>query len=208
MSLDERWYRDVNTFARNTPWLHGVLSQYALWGGLVILALMLAAAYVLARYRERAEQAVAITLCTGVGVVVALLINQHVISPGVGRIRPCHAVPHAEALLSCNSDYSFPSDHCMMAGAFVAGLAFIGARWAIPAGVVAVLLAFTRVYSGVHYPGDVAGGLVIGAVIGVIVVLALRPLAYRLTAWMATNPLRVLVLAHPREPGQHAEAHV
>lgn len=193
MSLDERVYRDINNFARDTPWLHAVLSAYALWGGLVVLALMLVAAYLLARRRTDAGAQVALTVCAGIGVVAALLINQHVISSAVGRARPCHTLSHVEVLLTCANDYSFPSDHCVMAGAFVAGLAFVGARWAVPAGALAVLLAFTRVYTGVHYPSDAAAGLVIGAAIGVVVVLLLRPGMCRLTRWMSGTSLGILV---------------
>ncbi len=108
MSVDERWYRDINGFARHTPWLHGVLSAYALWGGLVILALMLVTAYLVSRRRVDAERMVAVTVCAGVGVVAALLVNQQLISPAVARARPCHSLKHVEVLLACANDYSFP----------------------------------------------------------------------------------------------------
>lgn len=199
MSLDRRWYLDVNGFARQTSWLHDVLAAYALWGGLAVLAGMLIAAYLLARRRDRPVPVVAATISVGVGVVVALVINQHVISPAVGRTRPCHVVPHAEVLLSCANDFSFPSDHCVMAGAFVAGLAFLGRRWALPAAALAVLLAFTRVYTGVHYPSDAAAGLVIGALIGLVVVTVLRPVIGRLGGRVADTRLRPLVAARPAD---------
>jgi len=64
-------------------------------------------------------------VCAGVGTVVALLVNQDLVSPAVGRARPCQVLAHVEVLLSCAHDYSFPSDHCVLAGAFVAGLAFL-----------------------------------------------------------------------------------
>lgn len=195
MSLDEQWYRDVNGFARATPWLHGVLSAYALWGGLVILALMLVAAYLVSRHRADAERMVAVTVCAGFGVLAALLVNQHLISPAVGRARPCHALVHVEVLLTCANDFSFPSDHCVIAGAFVAGLAFVGLRWAVPAGVLAVLLAFTRVYTGVHYPSDAVGGLVVGGVIGAVAVVVFSRAVQRLTRLLAGTPARVLVSA-------------
>jgi hypothetical protein len=35
-SLDSSWYRSVNEFARDTGWAHGVLANYANWGGLVL----------------------------------------------------------------------------------------------------------------------------------------------------------------------------
>lgn len=193
MSVDQRWYLDVNSFARHTPWLHDALAAYALWGGLTVLALMLLAAYLVVRRRPQGPREVATVVCVGLGAVAAVLINQQLISPAVARPRPCATLPHVEVLLSCAHDYSFPSDHTMIAGAFVAGLAFLGARWALPAAGVALLLAFGRVYTGVHYPGDAAAGLVIGAVIGAVVVLALRPAVTRLADVLAGTRMRRLV---------------
>lgn len=195
MSLDVQWYRDVNDFARDTPWLHGVLAGYALWGGLVVLAAMLVVAYLSARRTVAPATAVATTVCGGIGVVVTLLVNQRLISPAVARTRPCHALAHVEVLLSCANDYSFPSDHCMMAGAFVVGLAFVGRRWLIASAALALLLAFSRVYTGVHYPSDAGLGLLIGAGIGALVVLVTRPLVVRLATRLAIGRLRPLVAA-------------
>lgn len=98
--------------------------------------------------------------------------------------------------LPCSSDYSMPSDHTIIAGAFVAGLLILS--WRLPALLLAVLLAFSRVYVGVHYPADTILGLLAGAIIGVAIVLGLRrpatPLARRLTE----TPLRILVTAPRR----------
>lgn len=197
MGVDLWWYLEVNEFARQTPWLHDVFAAYALWGGLVVLAGMLVAGYLVGRRRDRSVSMVSAVVCAGVGTVVALLVNQNLVSPAVGRARPCQVLTHVEVLLSCAHDYSFPSDHCVLAGAFVAGLAFLGVRWAAPAAAVAVLLAFTRVYTGVHYPSDAAAGLVMGAVIGVVVVVVLRPAVGRLANRMAGTRLYPLVASRP-----------
>jgi membrane-associated phospholipid phosphatase len=45
----------------------------------------------------------------------------------------------------------------------------------------------------VHYPSDVAGGLVLGATIGATVVLAFRPATAALAARLARTPLRPLI---------------
>lgn len=186
--------------ARQTPWLHDVFAAYALWGGLVVLAGILTAGYLVGRRRDTSVSVVSAVICAGAGTVVALLVNQDLVSPAVGRARPCQALAHVEVLLSCAHDYSFPSDHCVLAGAFVAGLAFLGVRWALPAAAVALLLAFTRVYTGVHYPSDAAAGLVMGAVIGVVVVVVLRPAVCRLANRMVGTRLHPLVASGPGEP--------
>jgi undecaprenyl-diphosphatase len=198
--LDIEYYRSVNHWAVSTSWLLSALADYALWGGVSVLAAMLIAAYVLGRGRGDRGRTVATTAAAGVGVVVALLVNQHVLSPAVARTRPCHALAHVEVLLTCAHDYSFPSDHCVMAGAFAAGLAFVGLRWFIPAVALALVLAFSRVYVGVHYPSDVIAGLLFGAAVGVIAVLVLRPVLSRLARWLARTPVHRLVVSGPAVP--------
>lgn len=195
MSFDTTWYLDVNSVTRDTPWANDVLAAYALWGGLALLAVLLAFGWLLARRRPDAPRAVAVAFCTGIGTLVALIVNQQLISPAVARVRPCHAIAHADVLLTCTHDFSFPSDHCMIAGAFAGGLLLLNRRLGAVAVALALLLAFSRVYAGVHYPVDVAAGLAIGAAIGLTVVSALRRPATALTAWAAKTPLRPLVTA-------------
>ena len=134
---------------------------------------------------------------TGVGSVVALAANQ-VIGPAVGRARPFVAFPQALVLLKHAADDSFPSDHCMIAGALAAGLLVLNRRVGAFAVLVAVLLAFSRVYVGVHYPSDTVAGLANGAVITAFM-LAGTPLLTRQLYRLSRGPLRVLVVARDVE---------
>jgi membrane-associated phospholipid phosphatase len=194
MATDKTWYLRVNEWARDTPWLHGFMASYALWGGLVVLAGMLVGEWWRARHlADRAPAMVASTVLVGVASVVALLLNQQVVSVLIGRARPCAVLEHVEVLLPCSVDYSMPSDHCVIAGAFVAGLFVLDRAVGAVALVVALLLAFARVYAGVHYPADTVVGLLVGAVAALIMVLALRRPAGELAARLATTRWRSLV---------------
>lgn len=64
---------------------------------------------------------------------------------------------------------SFPSGHAAasVGGATLAGLIWRRARW--PALLGAALVSVSRIYLGVHYPGDVLGGAILGAGVGAVV---------------------------------------
>ncbi len=193
MSLDSAWYLGVNNWARATPALHGVLSVYALWAGPVLIALLLVVGWLRARARPDATAQVAVAVLTGVAAVVAVLVNQNVVSTVIGRPRPCAAMPDAQALLPCSADYSMPSDHAVIAGALVAGLWILWRRSGVVAAVLALLLAFSRVYVGVHYPSDVAVGLLFGAAVAAAVVLGLRGPATAAAERLLDTSLRPLI---------------
>lgn len=77
------------------------------------------------------------------------------------RARPSDPVPEARRLRQPDSS-SFPSGHTASAAAFsgVVGRSY-PALW-IPINALAGAIGFSRVYTGVHYPGDVAGGWILG----------------------------------------------
>ncbi|MBI1379152.1 MAG: phosphatase PAP2 family protein [Frankiales bacterium] len=201
--MDASWYLDVNDFAVRTPWLHGVLTVYAVYG-VAVFAVLVAIGWWLARSQDDPARGVAAALWAGAGTVVAVGINQ-LIGGVVARPRPYLTLHGVEVLVVKSSDYSFPSDHAVTAGAAAAGLWIIG-RYAGPrtrglavtGTVLAVLLAFARVYVGAHYPGDVVAGLLVGAMISVLGWLAVgRLLTALVTRLAGYRSFRPLVVAHP-----------
>ncbi len=64
------------------------------------------------------------------------------------------------------SSTSFPSGHAASAAAFAVAVGDVFPRLRLPLRVAAAIVGFSRVYTGVHYPGDVVIGAVTGAVIG------------------------------------------
>jgi undecaprenyl-diphosphatase len=84
--------------------------------------------------------------------------------------RPRPFATHAVLLLiERSADPSFPSDHAL--AAFAIGTAVTATRPGMGAGLLAagVILGAARVFVGTHYPGDVLGGAVLGAAVGVLV---------------------------------------
>jgi membrane-associated phospholipid phosphatase len=172
LSWNDRWYLDVNRFARQTSAMHGFMAAYAHLGGIGLLALCLLAAWWAARMETAPQRAVAFVLWAGIGTVIIWAIAHFGIKPLVGEKRPYLVLAHVEVLRPRTHGYSFPSGHATIAGAVMAGL-FLARRWliAILASVAGLFLCFARVYAGMHYPGDVIGGLLIGGAFMVIFAL-------------------------------------
>jgi undecaprenyl-diphosphatase len=63
---------------------------------------------------------------------------------------------------------SFPSGHSAAAFAFATGVGHVMPRAAVPLRVLAALVAYSRVHTGVHYPGDAVVGSLIGTAVAQI----------------------------------------
>ena len=110
---------------------------------------------------------------TGVIMLAALLADvllcNVVIKNLVARTRPFDVNTAVQLLVAKPRDYSFPSGHTAASFASVTALYLAGEKklWKI-ALVLAVLIAFSRLYLYVHYPTDVLGGIITGAIAGYI----------------------------------------
>ncbi len=60
---------------------------------------------------------------------------------------------------------SFPSGHTAAAVAFASGAGRVSPLMSVPLHALSALVGYSRVHTGVHYPGDVVAGAVLGAVI-------------------------------------------
>ena len=92
----------------------------------------------------------------------------------VARPRPSVTVPEADPIFGGTLGNSFPSGHAATSFAGAVILAFL-IRRAIPLlFLLAVLISFSRIYVGVHYPLDVLGGAAIGSAVALGLAYALR----------------------------------
>jgi membrane-associated phospholipid phosphatase len=182
--LDDRLLADVNDLARHTTWLHGAVLGYATYG-LVLFAALLLAGIVLRR--TDSNRALAAAGWVPLATLLAVGFNQPLVS-GFAEARPYATHSHLLVLASRSSDFSFPSDHAVMAGAAAAGLWLASRLLGAIATVAALIMAFSRVYIAAHYPWDVVCGLVFGAVIALLGWALLRLPLTALTGWLRDRP--------------------
>ena len=106
-----------------------------------------------------------------IALVITTIIGEGIIKNIVKRKRPFYGDDDKELLISRPITYSFPSGHT--ASSFAVATVFIKTDNAASLEIMllACLIAFSRIYLGVHYPSDVIGGGIIGTLCGLITVI-------------------------------------
>lgn len=125
-------------------------------------------------FKKLDQQAWLALICIAITVLLSDQITSHLLKPVVQRLRPSHepALENLVNLVTTSSGtlykggkFGFPSSHA--ANAF--GVAFFlwmtlrkNYGWTWVTFLVASILAYTRIYLGVHYPIDLICGMLIG----------------------------------------------
>ena len=96
-------------------------------------------------------------------IVIGALITNVTLKNLVARTRPYEVVEGLVLLIEKQRDYSFPSGHtCASFAAAGVYWRMLPKKFGIPLVILAAMIAFSRLYVGVHYPTDVLAGLLIG----------------------------------------------
>ena len=130
------------------------------WIGIAVLLLFFA------KYRKTG-------FSMGMALVLGLVVCNITLKPLVARIRPYDFQlqefgREITLLISAQHDFSFPSGHTIASFEACTVLLLHDKRMGIPATVLAILIAFSRLYLYVHYPTDVLVSLVLGIAFGLL----------------------------------------
>jgi undecaprenyl-diphosphatase len=165
--LDEQIFRSF--YGARDGGLTGLAAAFSFLGqGWIILAFV--PLLLIRRHRERTAALIGVLVITA-GAVAGLKLL-------VRRARPCNSLTGIRCLAGdAPTDFSFPSGHAAGSfafAAFVIGILLLsteprGWKHRLLAGAVggtAGCIALSRVYLGVHFPGDIFAGSCLGAAIG------------------------------------------
>ena len=114
---------------------------------------------------------------TGLGAVGVASVTANLLAKRLARRpRPPRAEPgqFPRRYVVMPHSASFPSGHTASAVAFAVAVGRVLPGMAAPLGALAAIVGYSRVHTGVHYPGDVAGGAVLGAASAALVLKASR----------------------------------
>jgi undecaprenyl-diphosphatase len=142
--------------------------------------LVMAAAFMLVR---RGRDGLVVLLLAALAVGIADFTASGIMKPLFHRIRPCFALQGVRLLVNQTFSWSMASSHAANAAAvattvwiYFRGGARVDKAFVLLMVSYGTLVAYSRIYIGVHYPGDVLGGIAIGITAALLV--------YTIAAWV------------------------
>lgn len=125
--------------------------------------------FIIYKYRWKS---IYVFVAVGLFVTLADQISTNVFKDGIKRLRPSH-VEELKGLVHIINDYyggsyGFVSSHAANSFAMATFTAYLfQTRWySVSIILWALVVSYSRIYLGVHYPGDIIGGALLGFVIG------------------------------------------
>ncbi|MFJ4789934.1 phosphatase PAP2 family protein [Streptomyces sp. NPDC088794] len=194
-SVDGSAYIDVVHLARETPpWLDDSVLAWSTYG-LALFGVLMTIGWWHAR---RAGAAASVTALAMPFVVVVAYGVDTALKLVVREDRPCQSL-RVTTLEACPApgDWSFPSNHAAIAAAAAVALLFVSRRLGAIAAVAAGAMAAARIWVGAHYPHDVLAGVVVGALVALLAMSALRRRAETLARRLTATRLRPLLVVAP-----------
>ncbi|GAC1314963.1 MAG: undecaprenyl-diphosphate phosphatase BcrC [Mucilaginibacter sp.] len=139
---------------------------------LFVVAFLIAAIYFFKQARKLQARIVILgVICACISYAIALIAGQLYFDP-----RP-FVEEHFIPLIAHDTENGFPSDHVLMLSVIAAVVSIFNLRWAAVLWLITGLVAYSRVYVGVHHSIDVLASILI-----VVIVTAVSYYLFRGTA--------------------------
>ena len=143
------------------PFLDAVMPVITVLGDAGIFWIALAVVFLLIPKHRK------MGLSMGLALMMGVVLCNMILKPAVGRIRPYdyqleffqRTIP---LLIDRQHDFSFPSGHTIASFEAAVAMLICNKKLGIPAMILAVLIAFSRMYLYVHYPTDVIASVILG----------------------------------------------
>ncbi|MBQ3509491.1 MAG: phosphatase PAP2 family protein [Peptococcaceae bacterium] len=114
-------------------------------------------------------------LAMALALIFCLIIGNMTLKPLIARPRPYSYFPEMQLLIPPLEDFSFPSGHTFASFASATSLFLFHRKEGIAAGILAAVIAFSRMYFYVHFPTDILAGIILGIASGFT--------AFKLISW-------------------------
>jgi undecaprenyl-diphosphatase len=160
---------DEHTFrVLNEDWVNPILDRFMPFvtnGSNYNVPLLVAAIILIAVGRLRGLRFVVLAV---ISVVIADAIGAHVFKHAFSRPRPCIALEGVRLLVGCTNLPSFPSNHAVNSSVLATLTICHRPLFWLPAAALVLLIGFSRIYVGVHYPLDILAGSALGIVVALV----------------------------------------
>jgi len=163
--LDKQWLLWLNSY--HSPFFDQVMFTISgKYEWIPLYAILLG--FIIRKYRWK-------SLWILLAVIVLIALSDQIanlLKSGVKRFRPCKdpEIGYLVHLVNnyCRSSYGFVSGHAANTFALAIFISLLFSKKWVTVGLVswAVLVSYSRIYLGVHYPGDVFCGALLGALLG------------------------------------------
>ncbi len=103
-----------------------------------------------------------------ISLILTVIVCNVILKPSIMNCRPCWLEPEVQLLVKVPHDFSFPSGHSNASFAVATAIFTRNKKLGIPALVLAVMIAISRLYVFVHWPTDVLAGTCVGICGGIV----------------------------------------